>query len=72
MSAAFLLGRMADDGGSPAQALRWYDTYLEQAPGGGLAAEALGRRMLALKRLGNVPQSQDAARDYLRRFPNGP
>lgn len=72
VSAAFLLGRMADDGGDAATALTWYDTYLKEAPSGGLAAEALGRRMLALEHLGNATQSQDAAHEYLKRFPNGP
>jgi hypothetical protein len=71
-SAAFVLGRMLDDGGNPSGALSWYDTYLSEAPGGALAAEALGRRMLALQRLGRADEALRSAEDYLKRFPKGP
>lgn len=71
-SAAFVLGRMLDDGGNPSGALTWYDTYLSEAPGGALSAEALGRRMLALQRLGRGDEARQSARDYLKRFPKGP
>jgi hypothetical protein len=71
-SAAFVLGRMLDDGGNPSAALGWYDRYLAEAPGGPLAAEALGRRMLALQRLGRSDDAKRAATLYLQRFPKGP
>lgn len=71
-SAAFLLGRLADERGAPSAAVGWYDRYLAEAPSGGLVPEALGRRMLALKKAGDVAGSRKAALDYLRRFPNGP
>jgi TolA-binding protein len=71
-SAAFLLGRMLDEGGDAAGALVWYDRYLAEAPAGALAAEALGRRMLALRRLGEREAATTAASGYLRRFPAGP
>ncbi len=71
-SAAFVLGRTAEDAGSSSTALGWYDTYLAEAPGGPLAPEALGRRMLALRRMGNTGAARQAAEVYLRRFPNGP
>ena len=48
------------------------DRYLAEAPQGPLAAEALGRRMVALRHLGEVEACRKAARDYLRRFPSGP
>jgi TolA-binding protein len=71
-SAAFLLGRMADDGGNPGGALGWYDTYLREVPGGPLTAEALGRRFLVLQRLGRGDEARRAAEEYLLRFPKGP
>lgn len=50
--AAFLLGRLAEDAFRDArQAVRWYDRYLAEAGQGTYAAEALGRKMLALDRL---------------------
>lgn len=70
-SAAFLIGRMADDGGNAASAVSWYDRYLAEAPGGPLAAEAFGRRMVALRKAGNAAASKAAARQYLERFPEG-
>ena len=69
--AAFLLGRMAE-GGSPAAAVSWYDRYVAEAPTGPFVAEALGRRMVALKRSGNADAARAAAHDYLERFPSGP
>ncbi len=71
-SAAFLLGRMSDDGGSPAGAVKWYDQYLAEAPGGTFAPEAQGRRMVALKRSGNQEAGRRSAEAYLRMYPNGP
>ena len=67
--AAFVLGRMVD-GSDAKAAVTWYDRYL--AEGGPLAAEAQGRRMLALRRSGDKDASRRAAVDYLRRFPEGP
>jgi hypothetical protein len=71
-AAAFLLGRMMDDAGSARAAVEWYDRYLAEAPQGPLAAEALGRRMVALRHLGDVEACRRSARDYLRQFPSGP
>jgi hypothetical protein len=69
-SAAFLLGRM-DEASSPASAVAWYDRYLAEAPGGALAAEALGRRMVAIKAASGKDAARAAADDYLRRYPEG-
>jgi len=71
-SASFLLGRLMDDGGSSREAIEWYDRYLSEAPAGPFVPEALGRRMLALRRLGDLDACRRAADDYLRRFPGGP
>jgi hypothetical protein len=70
-AAAFLLGRLADDQGEPASGLAWYRRYLTEAPDGADAAEALGRKMLAVERLSGRAAARDVAAQYLRRFPNG-
>jgi hypothetical protein len=69
--AAFVLGRMADDGGSRDEAIRWYDTYLAESPGGSFAAEALGRKLVALVESGDTAGARSVAKEYLRRFPHG-
>jgi hypothetical protein len=70
-AASFLVGRMKDDAGNARGAVEWYDQYLSDAPFGPLAAEALGRRMVCLRRLHESEKSERAAKDYLQRFPNG-
>jgi len=72
-TAAFLLGRVAEEQDhSNADAARWYDTYLAEAPGGAFAGDALGRKMVLVSK----SQGRDAARPlatrYLQRFPGGP
>jgi hypothetical protein len=71
-SAAFVLGRMADDAGSRDEAVRWYETYLAESPGGPFVAEALGRKLVALVESGDAAGARSVAREYLRRFPQGP
>jgi hypothetical protein len=71
-SAAFLLGRMADDSGSPGAAIPWYDAYLSEASNGTFAAEALGRRMRAVSRVKGAAAARPLAEEYLRRHPTGP
>jgi hypothetical protein len=70
-AAAFVLGRMADDGGQSSEALRWYDDYLAESPHGAFAAEALGRKLVALVRSGDVGAARVVAKGYLERFPRG-
>ena len=70
-AAAFILGRMADDGGSPGEALGWYERYLAETPKGAFAAEAFGRKIVALVRQGRSDAARDAAENYLKRFPRG-
>jgi hypothetical protein len=69
--AAFVLGRMADDGGSRDDAIRWYDKYLSESPSGPFAAEALGRKLEALVESGDSVAARSVATEYLRRFPHG-
>ncbi|WP_437759026.1 FecR domain-containing protein [Sorangium sp. So ce1389] len=70
-AAAFLLGRMVDDGGSPGAALAWYDAYLAESPGGPFAAEALGRKMVAVERTSGRAAARPLAELYLKRHPRG-
>jgi len=71
-NAAFLLGRIADDAqGSPAAAAALYDQYLRESPGGAFAEEALGRKMVALRRSSGREAARGAAAEYLRRYPGG-
>lgn len=74
--AAFLLGRLEEtsEGGSRSggvRALEWYDRYLQEAPLGAYASEALGRKMTATARLQGRRAAREVAATYLRRFPNG-
>ena len=70
-AAAFLLGRMADDQGSPDEAMHWYDLYLRESPRGVFAAEALGRKLVVLVRSGEDAGARALARQYLQRFDEG-
>jgi hypothetical protein len=71
--AAFYLGRIADDHElSPASAMPWYDTYLAEAPRGHFAAEAFGRKMVAVSKQSGRSAARETATEYLRRFPTGP
>jgi TolA-binding protein len=71
-TAAFLLGRLADDQqGAPARAVPWYDRYLAEAPTGPFASDALGRKMLAVKRTQGPDAARPIADQYARRFPHG-
>jgi TolA-binding protein len=70
--AAFFLGRLHDgDSDGPADALRWYDRYMVEAPTGEYASDALGRKMTILQRWKRGGEALEVARDYLRRFPDG-
>jgi hypothetical protein len=70
-SAAFLIGRL-DEGGAPSSAVGWYDRYLAESPSGPLAGEALGRKMITLKRTSGADAARPVADDYLHRYPGGP
>jgi TolA-binding protein len=74
--AAFLLGRLEETSESASRsggvrALEWYDRYLQEAPLGAYASEALGRKMTAMARLQGRRAAHEVAATYLRRFPNG-
>ena len=70
--AAFFLGRLDEkQGAGLVHALRWYDRYLDEAPSGSYVAEALGRKMVAVRDLYGVAQARAVADEYVRRFPHG-
>jgi TolA-binding protein len=72
-SAAFLLGRMAEESGDTREALSEYDTCLRESPDGALAQEALGRKLGVLRQnKSDGAEARSAASEYLRRFPTGP
>lgn len=69
---AFLLGKLsADHLGAPGEAITWFEAYLSEAPGGGLAEQALGRLMELRRRTGDAAGARQAAEEYLRRYPGG-
>ena len=70
--AAFDLGRIAFDASAYDEALRWFGAYLRERPTGPLAREASGRVIETLERSGDHTRAREAARRYLRDFPNGP
>ncbi len=70
-AAAFFLGRLADDRGEVAAGLAWYRRYLAETPQGPYAAEALGRKMLAVERISGRDAARSVAAEYVERFPNG-
>jgi len=71
--AAFALGRLASDvDDDPTIAERWFETYLRERPDGRLARPALGRILELRLAAGDEQGALRAAREYRRRFPNGP
>jgi transmembrane sensor len=67
---AFLIGKIAaDQQGNAAEAIRWFETYLREEPGGSLVEQSLGR-ILELKK-GDAAAAHLAAERYLARYPNG-
>lgn len=69
--AAFFLGRIYDQQGKAADALRWLNIYLSEAPGDVYASEALGRKLTLVRRTEGDAAAARVARQYLERFPNG-
>lgn len=67
---AFLLGRMADAGDSPEEAVRWFEMAARER--GGFASEAVGRLMELEQKRGNTARARALALEYLQKYPNGP
>jgi len=71
-TAAFHLGQMAfDRAGAYAEAKQWFATYLGERPAGVLVPEALGRKMEAEQRSGDLSAARSTAALYLSRYPAG-
>jgi hypothetical protein len=70
--AAFFLGGLAEGDSELSQALDWYARYLGEAPEGAYASQALGRKMVLVRKLQGAPPAAQVAQEYLRRFPDGP
>ena len=71
--AAFDLGVLAFDAdGDYAGAARWFRRYLEEAPRGPLAREALGRVIEAQSSSGDTEGATATATRYLDMYPGGP
>jgi len=68
---AFFLARQAQGAGRHAEALRWYNAYLSEAPGGRYAADALGGKMMATARSSGKAAAKPIARAYLELYPKG-
>jgi TolA-binding protein len=71
IDAAFMLGRLQEST-DPDGAARWYDQYLEDAPRGTYAAEALGRKMMLVERLRGAAAARPIAQEYVKKYPRGP
>ena len=69
-TAAFLLGRMAEDTGKLDAALGFYEATISE--GGTFAAEALGRKMLLVRRKSGDGAARPIADRYLQSYPRGP
>jgi hypothetical protein len=71
-TAAFLLGRLADDQShDPARAITWYTRYLTEASSGPFASDALGRKMIAVEKTKGTEAARPLAEQYAHRFPHG-
>lgn len=70
---AFFLARLEERRGNNTDAIRWLDTYLREAPGGALAVEARGRKLVLVRRIHgpSSARAQAVAREYLERHPEG-
>jgi hypothetical protein len=68
-TAAFELGRMTFS--RPAEAERWFETYLAERPNGAFEAEASGRLLELADKSGELERARTLAASYLARHPNG-
>ncbi|HWA73080.1 MAG TPA: FecR domain-containing protein [Polyangiaceae bacterium] len=68
---AFFIGRVYDQQGRAAEALRWLNAYLSEASGDVYASEALGRKLAVVQKLQGPGPARAVAQDYLARFPKG-
>jgi hypothetical protein len=67
---AFLLGRIAADGGDADKAIEWFELYLSEEPSGTLAEAATGR-LIELYQPRDVARARRLAERYLAKYPDG-
>jgi hypothetical protein len=68
---AFLIGKIAaDQQGAYGDAITWFETYLQEEPGGPLAEQALGR-ILEIRKRTDPAGAREIAERYLSRYPSG-
>ena len=71
--AAFILGKISYvEKNDLKAAAKWFRTYLDEAPSGALAEEAMGRLILISKEQGKRDQAKTLALQYLTIYPSGP
>lgn len=69
---AYILGKLYYEKSNDfAAAIDWFSTYLKEDPSGQLAEEAEGRIVTALKALGRKEEANQAASEYLKKYPRG-
>ncbi len=68
--AAYFLGYLAEDDGTPHKAVSWFERYRRENPSGTYGSQALGHTMMIHAREQSADAESDA-REYLRRYPNG-
>jgi hypothetical protein len=72
-TAAFLTGRLEEEQQhDDATAIRWYDTYLAEAPRGPFAGDALGRKMVLVSKTAGRGAARPLAERYLQLHAGGP
>ena len=70
--AAFYLAKIYHERlGNQREALRWFDTYLNETHSGEFSQEAVGWTMTILDQLERDDEAQRTAEQYLRRYPSG-
>lgn len=69
--AAYFLGRTYEQQGRSADAIRWLSVYLREAPSGVYASEALGQKLMLVRRNQGAAAAEPIAAEYVRRFPKG-
>ena len=68
-SADFRAATSAFNSGDNTRAATLFAAFLTQSPRDPRAEDAAYLRILALQRIGNLPATHQAARDYLARYP---
>ena len=70
--AAFVLGKVYYYGNNDAAtAARWFEVYLNEAPSGPLAEEAMGRLIAIQSERGKINDAASLAQKYLELYPTG-